>query len=113
MGGMRSYVEKFGVYGNSGCSCVSKCRHPEHLNIDCFPDGSSMSSRARIRLPLGIELSCPECPRDLVPKILRTVERKIKKKFRTDRQKCFTPKSNNALQPKIFCMRKNAFSGKE
>ena len=32
-------------------------------------------------LPVGIELSCPECPPNRVPKILRTVERKAERNF--------------------------------
>lgn len=102
MGGIRSYIEKFGVYGNSGCSCVSKCRHPEHLNIDCFPDGSSMSSRAHIRLPFGIELSCPECPRDLVPKILRTVERKTERNFERKDKNVLLRKATTLFNPRFF-----------
>ena len=42
-----------------------------------------MSSRARIRLPVGIELSCPECPPNIMPKIFRTVERKAERNFDT------------------------------
>ena len=60
-----------------------------------------MSSRARIRLPVGIELSCPKCPPNIVPKTFRTVERKAERNFEQEAENVLVRIATTLFNPRF------------
>ena len=60
-----------------------------------------MSSRARIRLPVGIELSCPKCPPNIVPKVFRTVERKAERNFEQEAENVLVRIATTLFNPRF------------